>query len=207
MHGPRVARVASHGDLGGREGLRNALGLLEGKGVQPQHERVPGIVPSELARHGKHLGKSPLPEPDVVQPLEDREIARVAGEVLAHSLLGPIRSAGDELGHGLHVAALPRRRPGCRPPRVLGAGPRLGETLVEEVADRRASVGHGETRIEGERAVEQVQGGPVPAEQPVDRPIIGVEGTRGGGRDGQAKLITRHDATLANPSIADEHRV
>jgi hypothetical protein len=111
-------------------------------------------VPRELARHGKHR----IPhQTRCSTPLEDREIARVAGEVLEHSLLGPIRSAGDELGHGLHVAALPRRRPGRRPLRVLGAGPRLGETLVEEVADRRAGVGR--TRIEGERAVEQVQGG------------------------------------------------
>ncbi len=79
----------------------------------------------------------------------------------------------------LHVAALPRRRAGRRPPRLLGAGPRLGETLVEEVADGRARVGHRETRIEGERAIEQVQGGPVPAEQPVHRTIIGVRARSG----------------------------
>jgi len=175
-------------------GLGTSARLLEREGVEALHERVARVVGRQRAGEVQHLRKAPLPEPDEVEPLEDDEVARVRGEVPPHRLLGVPHLALDEQGERLDVAPLALGlRPGRGPRRLRGLA-RLGEALLEEEADGRARVGEREPGILGRRVSEQLEGAPVPAQEPLDATVVGLERGRGTGGDGQPIRVATHGA-------------
>ena len=100
--------------------------------------------------------------------------------MLPHLLLGRARAPAHQEGHGLDVAALAggvRGHGGARPLRGLA---RRRESLLEEQADRRASVGQAEPGVEPRGLQEPVEGAAAPAEEVLDRPVVAAQGSVGG---------------------------
>ena len=198
---PGVARIFQVGGARQTHCLVAAARLLEGEGMQAEHEGITGLVTIQRAGERQHGRELPLPEPDEIEALENDQVPRILRQMLPHRAFGLGHLALDQEREGFDVAPLAFGLGAHGGTRDLRRLLRFGEALLEKEADRRAGVAQSQSRVVGVRRAKEVEGPTVPREEPFDGAIVGLERRRRSGAHGQAVGVAAHERHASRPVV------